>query len=66
MNCYRMVMAYVIKRDEPGGPAAYIGALAPWDHVFKDTLYATQEIFGDAVAVGATLSNRCLTTNTCA
>jgi len=51
MNCYRMVMAYVIKRDEPGGPAAYIGALAPWDHVFKDTIYATQEIFGDAVAI---------------
>lgn len=51
MNCYRMVMAYVIKRDAPGGPAAYIGALAPWDHVFKDTLYATQEMLGDAVAV---------------
>ena len=51
MNCYRMIMAYVIKRDEPGGPAAYIGALAPWDHVFKDTLYATQEMLGDAVAV---------------
>ncbi|EKM56860.1 uncharacterized protein PHACADRAFT_254219 [Phanerochaete carnosa HHB-10118-sp] len=51
MNCYRMVMAYVIKRDAPGGPAAYIGALAPWDHVFKDTIYATQEIFGDAVAI---------------
>lgn len=51
MNCYRMVMAYVIHRDAPGGPAAYIGALAPWDHVFKDTLYATQEMLGDAVAV---------------
>lgn len=51
MNCYRMVMAYVIRRNAPGGPVAYIGALAPWDHVFKDTLYCTQEILGDAVAV---------------
>ena len=51
MNCYRMIEAYVIKRDEPGGPAAYIGRLAPWDHVFKDTLYATQEMLGDAAAV---------------
>ncbi|KIP06300.1 hypothetical protein PHLGIDRAFT_91050 [Phlebiopsis gigantea 11061_1 CR5-6] len=51
MNCYRMIEAYVIRRDEPGGPAAYIGRLAPWDHVFKDTLYATQEILGDAVAI---------------
>lgn len=51
MNCYRMVMAYVVKRNGPGGPAGYIGALAPWDHVFKDTLYATQEILGDAIAI---------------
>lgn len=51
MNCYRMVMAYVIRRNAPGGPVAYIGQLAPWDHVFKDTLYCTQEILGDAVAV---------------
>ena len=51
MNCYRMVMAYVIRRDAPGGPVAYIGQLAPWDHVLKDTLYCTQEILGDAVAV---------------
>ena len=43
MNCFRMVDAYVIHRNDPGGPAFHIAALAPWDHVFKDTLYATQE-----------------------
>ncbi|PSS37990.1 hypothetical protein PHLCEN_2v173 [Hermanssonia centrifuga] len=51
MNCFRMIEGYVIHRSDPGGPVAYIGKLAPWDHVFKDTLYATQEILGDAVAV---------------
>lgn len=51
MNCYRMVEAYVIHRNDVGGPAAWISKLAPWDHVFKDTLYATQEMLGDAAAV---------------
>ncbi|KAJ3551279.1 hypothetical protein NM688_g4795 [Phlebia brevispora] len=51
MNCFRMVEAYVIHRDDPGGPVAWISALAPWHHVFKDTLYATQEMLGDAAAI---------------
>ena len=51
MNCFRMIRGYVDHALTPGGAVAYLGNLAPWDHVFKDTLYATQEIFGDAVAV---------------
>lgn len=51
MNCYRLIEGYVIHRSDPGGPAAYLSALAPWHHVFKDTIYASQEMFGDAVAV---------------
>lgn len=51
MNCYRMVRGYTDLVNAPGGAAAYLSELAPWDHVFKDTLYATQEMFGDAVAV---------------
>lgn len=46
-----MVEAYVIHRNDVGGPVAWISKLAPWDHVFKDTLYATQEMLGDAAAV---------------
>ena len=53
MNCFRMIRGYVDHATTPGGAVAYIGNLASWDHVFKDTLYATQEIFGDAVAVRA-------------
>jgi len=51
MNCYRMIQGYVVHVDEPGGAVAYLGDLRPWDHIFKDTLYATQEIFGDGVAI---------------
>jgi len=51
MNCYRMVRGYVDFGMAPGGPVAYIGNLATWHHIFKDTLYATQSILGDTVAV---------------
>ncbi len=46
-----MIQGYVIHANIPGGPVAWISALSPWHHVMKDTLYATQEILGDAVAV---------------
>ncbi|KAH8099400.1 hypothetical protein BXZ70DRAFT_1009209 [Cristinia sonorae] len=51
MNLYRLIEGYVVHVYEPGGAQAYLGNLASWHHVFKDTLYATQEIFGDAVAI---------------
>ena len=51
MNCFRMIRGFVDHALDPGGAVGYLGALAPWDHVFKDTLYATQEILGDGVAV---------------
>lgn len=51
MNCYRMVRAFTDFETAPGGAAAWLSNLSPWDHVFKDTLYATQEMIGDAVAV---------------
>ena len=51
MNLYRLVRAYVDFEFAPGGPAAYLSELAPWDHVFKDTIYATTELFGDAISV---------------
>lgn len=46
-----MLQGYVIHGSDPGGPVAWLGALPPWHHVIKDTLYANQEIMGDAVAV---------------
>ncbi|KAJ7510722.1 hypothetical protein B0H11DRAFT_1955911 [Mycena galericulata] len=51
MNCYRLIRGYVDFGMAPGGPVGYLGVLSTWHHIFKDTLYATQSILGDAVAV---------------
>ena len=51
MNAYRLQSGYVDHAFTAGGPAAYIGNLRPWDHILKDTLYATQENLGSAAAV---------------
>ncbi|KAG6865532.1 hypothetical protein C0991_001725 [Blastosporella zonata] len=51
MNCIRMLAGYIDHADTPGGPVAYIGNLRPWDHILKDTLYATQENLGSAAAI---------------
>ncbi|KAJ7293927.1 hypothetical protein C8J57DRAFT_1553552 [Mycena rebaudengoi] len=51
MNCFRLIKGYVDFRLVPGGPVGYLGILSTWDHIFKDTLYATQSILGDAVGV---------------
>ncbi|KAG6909247.1 hypothetical protein DXG01_001429 [Tephrocybe rancida] len=51
MNCIRLLKGYVDHRFTEGGPVAYIGNLRPWDHILKDTLYATQENLGSAAAI---------------
>ncbi|KAG6831336.1 hypothetical protein H0H92_011251 [Tricholoma furcatifolium] len=51
MNCVRMLAGYVDHATTPGGPVAYLGNLRPWDHILKDTLYATQENLGSAAAI---------------
>ena len=54
MSLYRLIQGYIDFSLAPGGPAAYLSELAPWDHVFKDTIYATTELLGDAVSVRTT------------
>lgn len=51
MNGYRLLRGYADFRDIDGGPVAYIGNLRRWDHILKDTIYATQENLGSAAAV---------------
>jgi hypothetical protein len=51
MNAWRLCLGYVDHSLTPGGPAAFIGNLRTWDHILKDTLYATQENLGSAAAV---------------
>uniref|UniRef100_A0A8H8CGP2 Uncharacterized protein n=1 Tax=Psilocybe cubensis TaxID=181762 RepID=A0A8H8CGP2_PSICU len=51
MNGFRLLRGYVDYRLDPGGPVGYIGNLRKWDHILKDTIYATQENFGSAAAI---------------
>lgn len=51
LNLFRLLQGYVWFRDAPGGPAAYYNNIARWDHVFKGTIYVTQAIIGDGLAV---------------
>lgn len=51
MNGFRLIRGYADFRDADGGPVAYIGNLRRWDHILKDTIYATQENLGSAAAV---------------
>ncbi|KAF7288342.1 2-nitropropane dioxygenase [Mycena chlorophos] len=37
MNLYRLIRGFVVFRDAPGGPAAYLGVLEYWDHIFSGT-----------------------------
>ncbi|KAJ7477178.1 hypothetical protein B0H11DRAFT_2234653 [Mycena galericulata] len=51
MNCFRLLRGFSTFVNGPGGAVGYLGVLGYWDHIFKDTLYATQSILGDAAAV---------------
>ncbi|KAF7342523.1 hypothetical protein MVEN_01842500 [Mycena venus] len=51
INVFRLLRAYADFRLAPGGPVGYLGTLSRWDHIMKDTLYATQSMVGDAAAI---------------
>ncbi|KAJ3524987.1 hypothetical protein NM688_g8471 [Phlebia brevispora] len=46
-NCYRMIEAYVSTVD----PAIWMSILSEWSYVFKDILFVSMEILGDAAAI---------------
>ncbi|KAF7416425.1 hypothetical protein PC9H_002691 [Pleurotus ostreatus] len=51
MNGYRLLQGFAVHVGDRGGAVGYIGNLRRWDHVLKDTLYATQEILGNAAGI---------------
>ncbi|KAJ8502822.1 hypothetical protein ONZ45_g11409 [Pleurotus djamor] len=51
VNGYRLMQGFSVHVHQQGGGAAYIGILRQWDHIFKDVLFATQEILGNAAAI---------------
>ncbi|KAF7328514.1 hypothetical protein MVEN_02538700 [Mycena venus] len=51
LDVFRLIRGFVDFRLAPGGPVGYIGDISRWDHIFKDTLYITQSMVGDAAAI---------------
>ncbi|KAF5381650.1 hypothetical protein D9615_005470 [Tricholomella constricta] len=51
VNYARIIKAFVIFKDEPGGPGAFFDHLAEFTQLFGSTLYIAQTIVGDSVVV---------------
>ena len=51
MNYTRIIKAFIIFRDEPGGPAAFFNQLSEFTQIFGSTIYIAQTIVGDSVVV---------------
>jgi len=49
VNYTRIIQAFIIYRDEPGGPAAFFNELSQFTQIFGSTLYIVQTIVGDSV-----------------
>ncbi|KAF7419689.1 hypothetical protein PC9H_002281 [Pleurotus ostreatus] len=51
MNAFRLLQGFAVHAGARGGALAYLGNMRMWDHILKDTLYATQEILGNAAGI---------------
>ncbi|PFH47786.1 hypothetical protein AMATHDRAFT_122242, partial [Amanita thiersii Skay4041] len=51
VNFTRIIKAFVVFKDEPGGPAAFFNQLSEFTQLFGSTIYITQTIVGDAVVL---------------
>ncbi|KAK7028272.1 hypothetical protein R3P38DRAFT_2935085 [Favolaschia claudopus] len=51
VNFTRIIKAFIIHRDEPGGPAAFFNELSEFTQMFGSTLYVAQTLLGDALAL---------------
>ena len=51
VNYTRVIKAFIVFRNEPGGPAAFFNDLSNFTQIFGSTIYIAQTIIGDAVLV---------------
>ena len=51
VNFTRIIKAFIIYRNEPGGPAAFFNRLSEFTQMFGSTLYVAQTLLGDALVV---------------
>ncbi|KAI0761630.1 hypothetical protein BD413DRAFT_485645 [Trametes elegans] len=50
-NFSRIIQAFTIHVDTPGGPAAFFGQLSNFTNMFGSTLYVLQTLLGDAMVL---------------
>jgi len=51
VNYTRILRAFIIDRDEPGGPSAYFNMLSEFTQVFGSAIYVAQTLVGDSVVL---------------
>lgn len=51
INYTRIIKAFIIYRNAPGGPAAFFNQLSEFTQIFGSTVYVAQTLIGDSVVV---------------
>ncbi|KAF9478003.1 hypothetical protein BDN70DRAFT_880537 [Pholiota conissans] len=51
VNYTRIIKAFVIFKDEPGGPGAFFNQLSEFTQIFGSTIYIAQTLVGDSVVL---------------
>jgi len=51
VNFSRIIKAFIIYSDEPGGPGAYFNQLSNFTNIFGSAIYMAQTILGDGFVV---------------
>lgn len=51
VNYTRIIKAFVIFKDEPGGPGAFFNQLSEFTQIFGSTIYVAQTLVGDSVVL---------------
>ncbi|KIJ34295.1 hypothetical protein M422DRAFT_782921 [Sphaerobolus stellatus SS14] len=51
VNYTRIIKAFIILKNEPGGPAAFFNQLSEFTQIFGSTIYVAQTLIGDSVVL---------------
>lgn len=57
VNYTRIIKAFIILKNEPGGPAAFFNELSEFTQLFGSAIYVAQTLVGDSVVVRISASS---------
>ena len=63
MNYTRVIKAFIIFPNEPGGPGAFFNELSEFTQIFGSTIYVAQTLVGDSVVVSVAESPKSVLLN---